>query len=79
MEEYRSGTVTAIVDSGTVVTVVVGLEDGGTYPVHFDHRRFRHMVEAVAVGPAELIGRHMEVLQEEGAEYVRLPDMVGDY
>lgn len=41
-----TGTVVEVIDHGTIVTVLLATEEGKLEHIHFDHRRFQHMLEA---------------------------------
>jgi len=74
METYRTGTVVDVMPQGTIVTVLVRLEDDRPYALHFDQRPFYHMVEDLRVSPDRLIGLHIEILHSDDGEYVRFPE-----
>jgi hypothetical protein len=75
MQEYRAGTVIDVLPAGTIVTLLVRLENDRPYAVHFDHRPFYHMIEDLGMAPAQLVGQRIEITQSENGEYVRLPDL----
>ncbi len=75
MREYRGGRVVGVVDSGTIVTLLVHLDEGGLYPVHFDHRPFYHMVDDLDLSPVELTGKYIEIIPADDGERVRFPEL----
>lgn len=56
----QSGTITNVRDCGTVVLVIVRTKDELMSPVAFDHRSFRHLLEAEGCTAADLMGRKVK-------------------
>ena len=66
------GVITEVVDHGTIVQVLVCAERGQIWPVNFDHRMFRDVVEAR--GPARIVGQAVTVERRETGETLVLDD-----
>ena len=68
--DQTTGTITDVVNHGTIVVVFLTTDDDGVVPVHFDHRPFRWLLDVEQCTPDQLIGRSAsfdgEVLSFEG-------------
>ncbi len=51
------GTVIGVRDCGTIFIVFLESDDGRTLPVVFDHRSFKHLLDAECCDSIELVGR----------------------
>ena len=56
-QESTAGTITNIINHGTIVVVFLTTEDGQSIPVHFDHRPFNWLLQGENCTPSELLGR----------------------
>ena len=77
VEQGRSvvqGRVQSIIDHGTIIQMLVVTEEGGLYPVDFDHRMFFNMWENL--GGVDLNGRRVVVSGERFVDQrVEFPDL----
>jgi hypothetical protein len=55
--DQTTGTITGVVNHGTIVVVLLTTDDDGIVPVHFDHRPFHWLLEAEQCTHDQLIGR----------------------
>ena len=56
-QESTAGTITDVVNHGTIVVVFLTTDDGNSIPVHFDHRPFDWLLQGENSTPGELLGR----------------------
>jgi len=54
-----TGTITHIRNHGTIVSICIESDEGGTSPIFFDHSAFRWLLEGEQCTPADLIGKHV--------------------
>jgi len=54
-----TGTITHFRNHGTIISVWIESDEGGTSPVYFDHSPFHWLLEGEQCTPADLIGRHV--------------------
>jgi len=66
------GVITEVEDHGTIVQVLVRAERGQICPVNFDHRMFRHLVEAR--GPERIVGQAVTVERPDDGEVLVFDD-----
>jgi len=66
------GVITEVEDHGTIVQLLVRDERGKICPVNFDHRMFRHAVEAR--GAARIVGQAVTVERRETGETLVFDD-----
>ena len=66
------GVITPVEDHGTIVQVLVSGDQGHIWPVNFDHRMFRHMVEAR--GPERIVSQAVTLEQREDGEVLVCDD-----
>jgi hypothetical protein len=52
-----TGTIAGLRDCGTLVVLFLDTADGRVAPVPMDHQAYRHLLDAAARAPGDLIGR----------------------
>lgn len=72
-ESTVEGKVSSVVDHGTIVQLMVEKDDGGVYPVNFDHRMFFNMVENLGRIPSK--GERVIVHGEPFEQWLEFPDL----
>ena len=67
------GTVSSIIDHGTIVQMLILTDDGRLRNIHWDHRMFYNMIESLGCIPGK--GERVIVHGEPFEETVEFPDL----